>query len=152
MIPEDGSLDGLLREVEQQRERPIFLWPWPLTAEISGLWVPARSSDHIFYREQAVELEKIGIVCHELGHMLLGHVPQEDALEQLFKGMYDRVDPKIVFKQLFGETMDPLTLALARHGYEDAPEAEAEHLGTRLSVALATASRKPSELVGRRLR
>jgi len=130
LVPVSGDLDELVDRVAASRSRPITLVPIRLPEDApSGLWVATGARDYIVYPDNADAQWKSGIVCHELAHMLLAHDPQPGTSD--LGAMIARAAPSI----------DPQVAArfLRRHGYEDAAEADAEYLGTRLAARLGAA-------------
>ncbi|KIA63134.1 hypothetical protein [Nocardia vulneris] len=83
-IPHPWNLSNYLDDVAAYRGRPISLVPID-TALLagtgcgtgSGLWIAKHDSDVIVYGADTTEWHAEHIIVHELGHMLLGHGPEQ---------------------------------------------------------------------------
>ncbi|WP_433658587.1 hypothetical protein ACQPW1_41420 [Nocardia sp. CA-128927] len=83
-IPHPWDLSSYLDDVAQYRGRHISLLPID-TALLagtgcgtgSGLWIAKQDSDVIVYGADTTEWHAEHIIVHELGHMLLGHGPEQ---------------------------------------------------------------------------
>ncbi|MBF6194912.1 hypothetical protein [Nocardia implantans] len=83
-IPHPWNLQAYLDAVAEHRGRSISLWPID-TALLagtgcgtgSGLWIAKQDSDVIVYGADTTEWHAEHIIVHELGHMLLGHGPEQ---------------------------------------------------------------------------
>ncbi|MFG1791495.1 hypothetical protein [Nocardia sp. NPDC049149] len=88
-IPQPWDLSSYLDDVAEYRGRSISLLPID-TALLagsgcgtgSGLWIAKQDSDVIVYGADTTEWHAEHIIVHELGHMLLGHGPEQPADEQ----------------------------------------------------------------------
>lgn len=121
-VPVPWSLSTFVAALSAQRGRPIQLHPLegPTTADTpTGLWVPSREADHIFYETATSLPHQEHIVCHELGHMVLRHQPDpERPGRYLHSRLFHQVAPELV------------EIARARTSYRDAKEQEAETFAT----------------------
>lgn len=76
-LPPGWKLDDLSKLMETRRGRKLrlipFAAPCPGENTIYGLWLETADDDMIMYRSDTSEYHQLHIVCHELGHMLLGH-------------------------------------------------------------------------------
>lgn len=102
------------------------------------------STHYISYPAAASRISRAAVVCHELAHMLLGHIPQPDtaATSSLPSSLPTSIDPSIVAR------------FLRRHHYADAQEDAAERLGTLFALELSkreTASHAADDLVYHRM-
>ena len=128
LLPISGSLEDLVSSAERHFGRRIRLLPFELDAESpSGLWIATDASDYIVFPARSSAEQRTAIVCHELSHMILRHGPQagEDQLAALVSMAAPTLDAAVARR------------FLARHGYEDAAESDAETLGTYLAAGLA---------------
>ncbi|WP_174184566.1 hypothetical protein [Nocardia barduliensis] len=83
-IPHPWDLRTYLDDVAEYRGRSISLLPID-TALLagtgcgtgSGLWIAKQDSDVIVYGADTTEWHAEHIIMHELGHMLLGHGPEQ---------------------------------------------------------------------------
>lgn len=143
LLPADGDLRSLLSRLADQRGRPITLSHWQADpASPSGLWVALTDRDHIIVAADAPPAREAAIICHELGHMLLGHEgPSAPTGAHLRAEAAPDISPDVAAR------------FLARHGYENALEREAETFGTLLAAEVARrAGGGPGDLVTDRLR
>ncbi|MBF6071398.1 MULTISPECIES: hypothetical protein [Nocardia] len=84
-LPSPWDVNEYLARVAAHRGRSISLRPVP--AELlagngcrgAGLWVSRRFDDIIVYDAEATDRNADHIILHEIGHMLLGHGPADDA-------------------------------------------------------------------------
>jgi hypothetical protein len=128
MVPASGLVDDFVKAVSVDRCRPVRLLPFDLGADApSGMWITTEQADYVVYPADASSAERTAIICHELAHMLLRHQPEggEERLSQMAELVAPGVDPAVARR------------ILARHGYADLVEAEAEHLATLLVTQLA---------------
>jgi len=75
-IPVPWDRNVFISNLAQSRGRPIRLIPTntaALTASPCGLWVTRDDEDLILHETGTSEYHIDQIVCHEVGHMLLGH-------------------------------------------------------------------------------
>lgn len=140
LLPTDGNLDGLLANLSEHRDRPIFILDQDLGADgPSGLWVETATADYVVVHASATPSRRAAIVCHEAAHMILGHEAQAGDLTELVS------------------TIRPSLAArfLQRHGYSAPDEHDAETLATEIVAEQgrrARAARLSSDPVSRRLR
>jgi len=128
LVPASGQVDDLTHAVSADRGRPIQLLAEDLgPREPSGLWIATGQSDWIVVPNGIGAAQRTAIICHELAHILLGHVPlgANSDLDALAGLVAPNVDPTVA------------TRILARFSYADDLEAEAEALGTMLVTKLA---------------
>ncbi|GLZ36979.1 hypothetical protein Acsp05_06040 [Actinokineospora sp. NBRC 105648] len=73
-VPRPWDLAEFCDRVAAHRGRPIHLVPTRLPAGApDGAWLAGPTVDVIVYDADSPALRAEHIVCHELGHMLLGH-------------------------------------------------------------------------------
>lgn len=120
LMPDDGDLDALVDRLADRRKRPIVVETTTVEA-LSGQTFALETSDRIFLRV-APPGQSRQALCHELAHLLLGHLEQED--HPLDKTLAQLID------------IDPATIRkfVARHAYDSPEEVAAERLGTILRV------------------
>lgn len=127
MMPHTGDITDLANAVGCDRGRHIQLLPFELgTNSPTGLWIATTQADYVVYPINASAAERVVIICHELSHMLLHHEPVggADQLSQMAVLAAPNVDPAVARR------------FLARHGYAQEIEAEAETLATVLVTDL----------------
>ncbi len=75
-IPVPWDLDVFIQNIAALRGRPIHLIPTE-TAALSGspcgLWLTRDHDDLILHEVGTSQYHAMQIVCHEIGHMMLGH-------------------------------------------------------------------------------
>lgn len=127
-LPVPWNIDTLVARLSVARSRPIQLIPWVFAGNDpderqSGLWIPTRMGDYIFYDHGALPVRREQIIGHELGHLLLGHTPKlSDAPDRLLEALAPSIKPDVARR----------ILSRARTGYNDLEEALAEEFGTSL--------------------
>lgn len=131
-IPTAWDRDAFVQQVAEMRGRPIRLVPVEtafLADSPCGLWV-ARDHDDVIVHERGTSDYHIDqIVCHEIGHMLLGHrsgTPREnreDTIESAWRRLLPDVSPESVHA------------VLGRKDYGDDQEREAEMFASLLMIA-----------------
>lgn len=126
LLPPTGELDDLVEAFAAHRGRPVELLPFDFASgTVSGLWVSTERADYIVYPRTSSPERVCAIVCHEIGHSILGHDRLDLAGQMLSAGILDALPADLVRS----------TLA-ARHGYATVEEQQAELLGTRLAMGL----------------
>lgn len=135
-----GTLEEVVAHTRRTRGRPVLLFPVRLTNQsMSGVWLQTPECDFIAYPDDATEIRKSAVVCHEVAHMLLGHAPtMNPQLPEVLRGLAPTVDSDIAARFL----KDPTVLgALMRsHAYRTPYERDAEVVGTRIVAHLRRAS------------
>lgn len=129
VAPPSGDVHELVDNVARRLGRTITLVPAPLPPEApSGFWVATREVDYLVYPDQTTLTRARAVICHELGHMLLGHNPALHTADttDLLTAIAPDLDPTRASR------------VLARHGYHDAQETDAEYVGTHMAAAIAT--------------
>lgn len=121
------TMDSLAAHVAARRGRPLRLQPQSMgSSGVSGAWVPGGKVDYVFYESDTSRRHQIQIVAHELGHMVSGHSPAlHGSLAQVA-----RLAPGAALHMM------------ARNGYSDDQEREAEYMADLL-VAYLDASTDP---------
>lgn len=68
------SMAQLVKRLEQLRERPISIFPITIAdPQLYGAWVKTLDYDCICLDKQTSRVHQNHILCHELGHIVLGH-------------------------------------------------------------------------------
>lgn len=68
------STTGLLQRVEALRGRPVLVFPVTIAdPHLHGAWVATLDYDCICLDKDTAPVHQNHILCHELGHMILGH-------------------------------------------------------------------------------
>ncbi|MFI6055867.1 hypothetical protein ACIBCO_38055 [Streptomyces violascens] len=81
----------------------------PTPGQVSGQYEQHLTEDRIYFPQHTSVAHQAHIICHEIAHLLLAHIPELDAL-----------DPEVA------------RLVLGRSHYTDPAEEQAEVLGTLL--------------------
>lgn len=120
-------------ELSLSRDRPIEIVEGLGTYEsldFSGIWIPLPEKDLIRHRAGVSDIQRDGIIAHELGHIIIGHdIAPDDRLQY-----YTRTTPTIpaaVIKRLMDQQ------ACLRSNFDQPLERQAEWFGTLLMQAAA---------------
>lgn len=130
-IPVPWSRDAFIRKISKLRRRPIVLIPVDTAALVDspcGLWLKRDTDDLLIHASGTSDYHIDQIVCHEVGHMVLGHNqtrPDGSGGSELFRELLPDLDPATV------------RAVLARGEYSDAQEHEAESFASMLMVLAA---------------
>jgi hypothetical protein len=154
-VPKPFQLERFCDSIAGQRGRPLRLVPLENAAGQDlpcGLWISLPTVDLVFYEAGAAPILKTQIVLHEISHMLLDHgapvsdVPAISVLigDELIAGgepvggesvggggSVGRGESNADDEEL-GLDTDRVLALLARSGYSDRQEADAEALATLL--------------------
>ncbi|MBB5911363.1 hypothetical protein BJY24_000230 [Nocardia transvalensis] len=137
-IPQPWDRRRFVDAVAALRGRPITLIAAPLTGVLDspcGLWLVREHDDVIIHEGATSEYHRDQIVCHELGHMVLGHDrsgPDASEADPMLRHALPDLDPATV------------RTVLGRSGYGNRLEREAELFATM--VMTAAAPRPPQNL------
>ena len=75
-LPSRPRLADLLHQLEELRGRPVVLVPSFLRGlGLSGVWLDIGDRDLIAYESTVSSRLQRYIVCHEIGHIMMGHSP-----------------------------------------------------------------------------
>jgi hypothetical protein len=133
-IPVPWSIDTFTANLAASRQRPIQLLAWRFQSGDglpSGAWIPTARADYIFYSCTATPTGRDQIIGHELGHLLLEHMPAlGGAPAGLLQALAPALDPELASR------------FMTRTGYQAEQEAQAEEFGTRL-VRLGVSKPRP---------
>lgn len=128
-LPPLSTVEELCAAVADRSGRPVRLTPRRMrVGEPSGFVERRADADVIHFEQETSGLHQAHIICHELAHLLCGHlaeVPPPD--EEAARVELPTIDP------------DMLRLVLGRSHYDDAAEQEAEVLGAELMRILVLA-------------
>ncbi|MEV4614319.1 hypothetical protein AB0K43_17225 [Kitasatospora sp. NPDC049258] len=132
-LPPLSTVEELCAAVADRSGRPVRLAPRRMrVGEPSGFVERRADADVIHFEQETSGLHQAHIICHELAHLLCGHLAEVPP-----PGRGDGSD--LVEVEL--PTIDPemLRLVLGRSHYDDAAEQEAEVLGAELMRILVLA-------------
>ncbi|MEU2257697.1 hypothetical protein ABZ540_31485 [Nocardia xishanensis] len=130
-VPDPWDCRRFVEDVAELRGRPIILLPVGNLGGLAspcGLWLVREHDDVIIYEDSTSEYHMDQIVCHEIGHMVLGHdrAPSSDtglASDPMFRSVFPDIDPLTV------------RAVLGRSDYGNGLEREAEMFATMVMVA-----------------
>ncbi|MFE9428746.1 hypothetical protein ACFYNO_38025 [Kitasatospora sp. NPDC006697] len=149
-VPHPFRLDRFCTSIAEQRGRPLHLVPLTDAAGQDlpcGLWIGLPDADLVFYESGAAPILKAQIVLHEVSHMLLDHGtgtatvpaqrsarparPRDPRLDAVARSAAEAATARLADREL-GLDTDRVLALLARNGYTDRQEADAESLATLL--------------------
>lgn len=138
-----GSLTDVIERAARHRGRPIELEPMPDDApagHVFGVCLPYPDRDLILFRAGAGADHELHSILHECGHLLLDHVAtargQHAALDaSRLSALLPDLDPELVAS------------ALARSGYEDTQEREAETFAMLVRALIQTQRRRRGDAI-----
>lgn len=119
LMPSDGNLEGLVRNVGLHRGRPVLLQEMSVPGVSSGLVVAFDHADCILVAKTSGPSRRDAIVCHEVAHLLLEHTG-DTATSDLLADLAPNLSADLVARML------------ARHAYDTPEEREAETMATML--------------------
>jgi|GEM_PF-4732559 len=126
------SMDRFIVKLSLQRDRPLEIIDGLgeyESQDFSGIWIPLPEKDLIRVRSGLGEVEREGVIAHELGHIILGHtITTEERLEY-----YSRTTPSIpstVIQRLIDQQ------ACLRSNFDSPRERQAEWFSTLLMQAV----------------
>ncbi len=128
-LPALSSVEELCAAVAERTGRPVRVTPRRMrVGEPSGFVERGAEADVIHVEQETSGLHRAHIICHELAHLLCGHLAEPPTPEEE-RAMVElpTIDPDI------------LRLVLGRSHYDDAAEEEAEVLGAELMRRLVLA-------------
>jgi hypothetical protein len=137
-VPDPWDRTRFVAAVAAARGRPITLIPMAMHDVIDspcGLWLVREDDDVIIHEDATSEYHIDQIVCHEIGHMVLGHDRETPGggCDSTLGAVLPDIDP------------DTVRTVLGRSGYGSGPEREAELFASMVMVS-ATAGRRGQSL------
>lgn len=74
-LPDPWDITAFCKALSDSRHRPIRLIARPAMGDsITGMVAQLPMSDVIFYRDDLDGVHRDHVICHEIGHLLAGHV------------------------------------------------------------------------------
>ncbi|BBY22048.1 hypothetical protein [Mycobacterium stomatepiae] len=140
-IPVPWDRHQFVDNVARMRGRPIRLIPTPtpaLAGSPCGLWLKRDTDDVIVHDIGTSEYHMDQIVCHEIGHMVLGH--DQPHISEPPGSAHSRMCATLL------PDLDPATVrsVLGRTDYASAQERDAETFASVLMIAAADAGAQRS--------
>lgn len=128
-LPPVSTVEELCAVVADRAGRGVRLVPRRMrVGEPSGFVERRADADVIYFEQETSGLHQAHIICHELAHLLCGHLAEPPA-----------VDEGTAHVELSTIDADMIRLVLGRSHYDDAAEEEAEILGAELTRILILA-------------
>ncbi|MBU8820756.1 hypothetical protein KL864_33340 [Mycolicibacterium goodii] len=144
-IPFPWDRNVFIQRIAEMRGRPIHLIPVDtatLEGSPCGLWLIREHDDLILHEVGTSEYHVDQIVCHEIGHMVLGHGrdqtidPDRNREQSLRNKVLAEVDP------------DSVQAVLGRTNYATDQERDAEMFANILMIAAADTADERSVMRG----
>ncbi|MFE3598959.1 hypothetical protein ACFXP3_38370 [Streptomyces sp. NPDC059096] len=128
-LPRTRTVEELCAAVAERTGRPVELVPRRMrVGEPSGFVERRAAADLVHFEQETSSLHQAHIICHELAHLLCGHLAEAPSAEEETAGVdLPTLDPDLV------------RLVLGRSHYDEAAEEEAEILGAELTRTLVLA-------------
>ncbi|WP_425303549.1 hypothetical protein [Nocardia wallacei] len=138
-IPDPWDRDRFVEHVAALRGRPITLVPIDVLGVVEspcGLWLLREHDDIIVYEGGTSEYHIDQIVCHEVGHMVLGH-------DRAYPAAADGPPGDAALRSLLPD-IDPAAVraVLGRSGYGNGMEREAELFASMVMVSSVPGARR----------
>ncbi|GHJ41952.1 hypothetical protein Sm713_75610 [Streptomyces sp. TS71-3] len=128
-LPRVSTVEELCAAVATRAGRPVRLVPRRMrVGEPSGFVERGADADVIHFEQETSGLHRAHIICHELAHLLCGHLAEAPAEDEAAAQV-----------ELPTIDADMIRLVLGRSHYDDAAEKEAEILGAELTRTLLLA-------------
>jgi hypothetical protein len=129
----DFSMARLIKRVEHLRERPILVLPVTIDdPHLHGAWIGTMDYDCICLDRNTALVHQDHILCHEIGHMILGHSTLYLPIEI---GRYVEARSAEEFRQTLEYALSQETV-LKRGGRDSDEERQAEEFATALQNEL----------------
>lgn len=126
-LPPLSTAEELCAAVAERLGRPVRIAPRRMRVGEPSGFVERRAAEDVIHVEQETSgLHRAHIVCHELAHLLCGHLAEAP----------DEESARVELPTIDAEV---LRLVLGRSHYDDAAEEEAEVLGAELMRVLVLA-------------
>lgn len=141
-IPVPWDRDVFIANIAAERGRSIRLVPTDTAALAGGpcgLWLASDDEDVILHETGTSDYHIDQIVCHEIGHMLLGH--GRGHADDYAEPAFDRLDELL-------PDIDPATVRaiLGRTDFRADQERDAEMFASMIMIAAAEGATKKSVL------
>ncbi|WP_436501821.1 hypothetical protein [Actinokineospora sp. HUAS TT18] len=152
-VSEPFDITALLRAWPTKFGARVELVPAKLGSSLPcGLLVSTGDVHYVYYDATASPLHRTQIICHELGHLALGHAEQSGGHVHDELGHVDPVEDLDVLHSLM-PTLSPglIRRLMGRTVYDDAQERDAELFGSLLVAAAARRSTYTSTAVNPQL-
>lgn len=79
-LPEPWRVEDLCSQIGAARSRPIRVLDRPAAGDsITAAVISTDTADYIFARDDLHGLHRDHAICHELGHLLAGHLEQSES-------------------------------------------------------------------------
>ncbi|MFJ1647597.1 hypothetical protein [Streptomyces sp. NPDC088258] len=128
-LPRVSTVEELCAAVADRQGRPVELVARRMrVGEPSGFVERRADADVIHFEQETSGLHRAHIICHELAHLLCGHLAEPPA-----------PDEETGHVELPTIDADMIRLVLGRSHYDGAAEEEAEILGAELTRGLVLA-------------
>ena len=82
-FPPPFDIETFCAMLGQQRGRPIYVYPMSMRWVSSGKWLVTDTADYILFEQCSTAYHQLHIIFHELGHIVCGHQPGLQALQDL---------------------------------------------------------------------
>lgn len=131
-IPTPWDRDEFVANIAQMRGRPITLVPANTTVLADspcGLWLARESDDIIVHEIGTSEYHISQIVCHEIGHMVLGHGLNTSGEKYSFADLCATFMPDL--------DLETVNSVLTRREYSAEQEHDAELFASLLTTTAA---------------
>jgi len=119
-VPDPFDLEQFRLNLANHRKRQLQLVKTQTPPACSGMWISFPDTDCIFYERDTTWPHQLHIIAHETGHMVFDHRGEPLGGSELARLLFPSLDP------------DTVNAALARSGYPDAEEQEAETFASLL--------------------
>ncbi len=144
-VPMDSDLDTFIARVADWRRRSVLLVPFRTVLPddvppFSGLWVKAPAFDCVVYDDTAAPVTQRHSVFHEIGHMVLGHLSEDDLDGVQFRlmcRMLPDLDPEFIRATIRAGLCR--STCGGQDGYPPAQERQAEDFATELALHVSSA-------------
>ncbi len=130
-LPDHLTVEGLRSVVAEMRGRPVHLLAMPsglADPQLCGLWVATDAADYVFVAPATSPVHRDAITLHELAHIVCGHDAQAQSPDEGFAALVPSLSSDVVH------------LMMARAGYGNEQEREAELMSSLLLARLRTPS------------
>lgn len=130
-IPIPWDRDAFVQSVAEMRARPITLIPIETASSadsLYGLWLAREDDDLILHERGTSDYHIDQIVCHEIGHMILGH------RSGIHRETRDSLGESAWHQVLSGLVPESVHAVLGSNDYSNEQEREAEMFASLLLI------------------